>query len=63
MSKLEEAEQRKIYKCGEFIIPPKITAVTVKSLIAQQFDRSPRTPPQKEMRDIEIHKKDNSTYI
>jgi hypothetical protein len=56
MSKLEEAEQRKIYKCGEFIIPPKITAVTVKSLIAQQFDRSPRTPPQREMRDIAVNK-------
>ena len=56
MSKLEEADQRKIYKGGELIIPPKITAVTVKSLIAQQFDRSPRTPPQREMRDIEVHK-------
>jgi hypothetical protein len=56
MSKLEEAEQRKIYKGGEFIIWPKITAVTVKSLIAQQFDRSPRTPPQREMRDIAVNK-------
>jgi len=56
LSKLEEAEQRKIYKGGELIIPPKITAVTVKSIIAQQFDCSPRTPPQREMRDIEVHK-------
>ena len=56
MSKLEEEEQTKIYKGGKFIIPPQITAVTVKSLIAQQFDRSPRTPPQREMRDIAVHK-------